>query len=45
MGKPAPGTKLHVINEDGHILPPNQEGDIAVRTEPNRPVGLFKEYW
>lgn len=45
MGKPAPGTKLHVIDDQGNILPPNQEGDIAVRIEPKRPVGLFKEYW
>jgi len=45
MGKPMPGIDLQVIDEEGNILPPNKEGDIAVRVSPNRPVGLFKEYW
>jgi acyl-coenzyme A synthetase/AMP-(fatty) acid ligase len=45
MGKPTPGIDLNVIDEDGNILPPNTEGDIAVRVKPERPVGLFKEYW
>lgn len=45
MGKPTPGIALHVIDENGNILPPNEEGDIAVKVEPERPVGLFKEYW
>jgi acyl-coenzyme A synthetase/AMP-(fatty) acid ligase len=45
MGKPTPGIDLHVIDAKGNILGPNQEGDIAVRVEPERPVGLFKEYW
>ncbi len=45
MGKPTPGIELSVIDEKGDILPPNTEGDIAVKVKPNRPVGLFKEYW
>ncbi|OQY60381.1 MAG: acyl-CoA synthetase [Desulfobacteraceae bacterium 4572_88] len=45
MGKPAPGIDLSVIDEEGKVLPPNTEGDIAVRVRPERPVGLFKEYW
>ena len=45
MGKPAPGIDLQVIDHEGNILPPDQEGDIAVRVKPNRPLGLFKEYW
>ncbi|MEJ2640221.1 MAG: AMP-binding protein [Desulfosarcinaceae bacterium] len=45
MGKPSPGIDLQVIDEAGHILPPNTEGDIAIRVKPQRPVGLFKEYW
>jgi len=44
MGKPAPGIDLAVIDEDGAEMPPNKEGDIAVRVKPARPVGLFKEY-
>jgi medium-chain acyl-CoA synthetase len=45
MGKPLPGIDLHVIDDQGNILGPNKEGDIAVRIEPERPIGLFKEYW
>jgi acetyl-CoA synthetase/medium-chain acyl-CoA synthetase len=45
MGKPAPGIDLKVIDDDGNIVPPGQEGDIAVRVQPERPLGLFKEYW
>ncbi|MFZ7127965.1 MAG: AMP-binding protein [Desulfobacterales bacterium] len=45
MGKPTPGFNLKVIDDNGDILPPNTEGDIAIRVDPVRPVGLFKEYW
>lgn len=45
MGKPSPGFDLQVIDHDGAPLPPGKEGDIAVRVKPQRPVGLFKEYW
>ena len=45
MGKPTPGIDLQVIDETGAVLPPNTEGDIAVRVHPERPAGLFKEYW
>jgi len=45
MGKPTPGVELGVIDHSGKIVPPNTEGDIAVRVSPNRPVGLFREYW
>ncbi|WP_165859417.1 AMP-binding protein [Desulfofundulus salinus] len=45
MGKPSPGFDVQVIDEEGNILPPNTEGDVAVRVKPGRPVGLFKEYW
>jgi len=45
MGKPAPAHDVAVIDEDGKPLPYDSEGDIAVRVKPERPVGLFKEYW
>ncbi|MDI6871095.1 MAG: AMP-binding protein [Bacillota bacterium] len=45
MGKPAPGFEVAVIGHDGAVLPPNQEGDIAIKVAPNRPAGLFAEYW
>ena len=45
MGKPSPGFDVEVIDHDGSELPPNKEGDIAVRVKPNRPTWMFKEYW
>ncbi|MGZ3583991.1 MAG: acyl-CoA synthetase [Ktedonobacterales bacterium] len=45
MGKPSPGFDVAVIDHDGVEVGPNQEGDIAVRIKPERPLGMFKEYW
>ena len=45
MGKPSPAITVGVIDEEGNALPADSEGDIAVRCRPDRPVGLFKEYW
>jgi len=45
MGRPSPGFTVAVIDEEGQPLPPSAEGDIAVRMRPERPVGLFREYW
>ena len=45
MGLPSPGFDVSVIDNDGNELPPGKEGDIAIRVKPERPVGLFKEYW
>jgi acyl-coenzyme A synthetase/AMP-(fatty) acid ligase len=45
MGKPSPTFDVDVIGDDAQPLPPNREGDIAVRVSPERPVALFREYW
>ena len=45
MGKPSPGFDLSIIDHDGTELPPNKEGDIAIRIKPQRPTWMFKEYW
>jgi len=45
MGKPPPGFDVQVIDDSNQIAPVDKEGDIAVRVRPDRPVGLFKEYW
>ena len=45
MGKPSPGFDVSVIDHDGSELPPNKEGDIAVKIKPQRPTWMFKEYW
>ncbi len=45
LGKPTPGFDVVVVDADGRPLPPGNEGQIAVRVKPERPVGLFVEYW
>ncbi len=45
MGKPSPGFEMDVIGDDAQPVAATREGDIAVKVKPERPVGLFKEYW
>jgi len=45
MGLPTPGFELAVIDDAGQRAPVGQEGDLAIRIEPDRPLGLFREYW
>ncbi len=45
MGKLTPGFEVCVVDDDGKVLGPRQEGHVAVRVVPERPVGLFREYW
>jgi acyl-coenzyme A synthetase/AMP-(fatty) acid ligase len=44
-GQPTPGFAVEIADDDGVTLPPGEEGHITVRVRPDRPVGLFKEYW
>ena len=45
MGVVGPGFEMAVVDEEGNELPNGQEGEIAVLTKPERPVGLFPGYW
>jgi acyl-coenzyme A synthetase/AMP-(fatty) acid ligase len=45
MGQPTPGFELALLDRDLHVLPDGEEGEIAIRVKPNRPLGLFREYW
>jgi len=45
MGLPVPGFDVQIVDDAGNIVDDGVEGNIAVRIEPKRPVGLFKEYW
>jgi acyl-coenzyme A synthetase/AMP-(fatty) acid ligase len=45
MGKPTPGFDVVVIDDEGRVLDPGQEGHVAVRVKPERPVGMFSGYW
>lgn len=43
-GLPTPGFNVDIVDDDGNPLPPNTEGNIAIKVAPDRPVGLFQEY-
>ncbi len=45
MGKPSPGFTIGVVDEQGDEVQVGEEGQIAVKIKPERPVGLFQEYW
>lgn len=45
MGKPTPGMPVSLVDEVGQEVPVGQEGEIALRVKPERPLGLFQEYW
>ena len=45
MGKPTPTFDVDIVDDDGNRLGVGEEGHIAVRTDPERPIGLMKEYW
>uniref|UniRef100_A0A8B9C2Y3 medium-chain acyl-CoA ligase n=1 Tax=Anser brachyrhynchus TaxID=132585 RepID=A0A8B9C2Y3_9AVES len=44
MGKPSPTYDVKIIDENGNILSPGKEGDIAIRVKPTRPPFLFTCY-
>ncbi|KAG8550260.1 hypothetical protein GDO81_027039 [Engystomops pustulosus] len=44
MGEAAPCYDVQVVDPDGNVLPPNQEGDIGIRVAPHRPFYLFTHY-
>ncbi|MFC7292661.1 AMP-binding protein [Hirschia litorea] len=45
MGLPAPGISLQVIDHEGNIVDPEQEGDIAIDISPSKkPQGMFACY-
>ncbi len=45
MGQPTRGFELALLDRELNELPADQEGEIAIRIKPNRPLGLFREYW
>ena len=45
MGVAAPGYEMAIVDDEGNELPDGEEGEIAIRVEPRRPVGLFPGYW
>jgi acetyl-CoA synthetase/medium-chain acyl-CoA synthetase len=45
MGLATPGYHVAILDDHQHELPPGAEGEIALRISPDRPLGLFREYW
>ena len=45
MGVVAPGFEINIVDDNGKILKYGEEGEIAIKIKPNRPVGLFQGYW
>jgi acetyl-CoA synthetase/medium-chain acyl-CoA synthetase len=45
MGKPSPGFTIGILDDHLNEVPVGQEGEVAVRVSPQRPLGLFREYW
>ena len=44
MGRPVPGYELTVVDDAGETVERGAVGNVVVRYEPNRPVGLFSGY-
>jgi acetyl-CoA synthetase len=45
MGRPTPGMDVQIVDDEGGPVPDDEEGNIAVRVRPQRPLGMFREYW
>ena len=45
MGVPNPQYDIDLILPDGTSAKPGERGEIVVRTDKGRPLGLFKEYY
>jgi len=45
MGQAIPGYELAVLDRELNEVPAGEEGEIAIGVKPNRPLGLFQEYW
>lgn len=45
MGKPMPLFNVDIVDEDGNSLPNGETGEIVVRTNGRKQIGLFKCYY
>ncbi|XP_030631345.1 acyl-coenzyme A synthetase ACSM3, mitochondrial [Chanos chanos] len=44
FGKASPAYDVQVVDDDGVVLPPGTEGNLAIRVKPRKPFALFTEY-
>ncbi len=45
MGKPSPTYNAILLNREGKECEPGEEGEIVFKTNPAKPIGLFKGYY
>ncbi len=45
MGRPVPGYDVTIVDDHGQPVERGEVGNIVVRAEPERPVGLFPGYY
>jgi len=45
MGKPAPGYDIDIVDENGNSCEVGEEGQIVIRTDKMKPVGMFGGYY
>ena len=45
MGHPAPGMDIRLLDQDLNEVPAGREGSLVLRVAPDRPIGLFREYF
>jgi acetyl-CoA synthetase len=45
MGKPAPGYDIDILKEDGTSCLMGEEGELVVRTDKQKPLGMFGGYY
>lgn len=45
MGVAGPQYDVDVVDNDGNTCAPNEHGQIVIRTDHGKPLGLFKEYF
>ncbi len=44
-GKPSPGWDIDLLNDEGQSCEVGEEGQIVIRTDRGRPVGMFRGYY
>jgi acetyl-CoA synthetase len=45
MGVRNPQYNIDVVDEEGNPVPPMEHGELVIRTETGKPLGLFKKYY
>nr|WP_207736727.1 AMP-binding protein [Clostridium sp. BSD2780061688b_171218_E8] len=45
MGLPSPGYDIDIVDEDGKPSKPGEVGQIVIRTDKGKPLGMFRGYY